>query len=142
LILRQVNPTDVQVIYEINSGIQAFPWTKKALEEEMQNSQFKGWVFCDKVNITGYLFARLGDDVSEIMTLGVSQHHQRTGAATKLLNQLISLGRDIILEVSDNNEGAVTLYKKMGFKIFNIRKSYYPDGSNALCMKLNIANPQ
>jgi ribosomal protein S18 acetylase RimI-like enzyme len=47
----------------------------------------------------------------------------------------------ILLEVSENNLGALTLYKKMGFQISGTRKAYYPDGSSAICMKLNIANP-
>ena len=37
----------------------------------------------------------------------------------------LNQGDRIILEVASNNEPAINLYKKCGFKIINIRKKYY-----------------
>lgn len=46
----------------------------------------------------------------------------------------------VYLEVSSRNLPAVALYRKVGYEIYRERKKYYPDGSNALCMKKTIQN--
>lgn len=44
----------------------------------------------------------------------------------------------ILLEVSEENHQAIHLYKKLGFKVINIRKNYYKDNKHALIMMLNF----
>ncbi len=46
----------------------------------------------------------------------------------------------VYLEVSSRNLPAVALYRKVGYEIYRERKKYYPDGSDALCMKKTIQN--
>jgi [ribosomal protein S18]-alanine N-acetyltransferase len=141
VILRQVFLTDLKEIIKINNSVQTFPWSKKAVEDEFINPLSKGFVVLNGVNITGYAFVRSLDSGLELMTLGVGDRYQRQGVGTYLLGYIRGLTQCLILEVSENNLGALTLYKRMGFEIFGTRKHYYPDGSSALCMKLNIANP-
>jgi ribosomal-protein-alanine N-acetyltransferase len=139
-ILRPVTLTDLLQIYKINTSVQSSPWSKKAIEDELTNSASKGWVTLDNVNITGYIFVRVTGDQLEILTLGVGYEHQRRGIARALIKHVLHIlieASEVILEVNENNIAALTLYKTLGFKIFNTRKNYYPDGSSALCMSLN-----
>ena len=46
------------------------------------------------------------------------------------------LNKNIILEVSQNNEIAKKLYEDFNFRDMAIRKKYYQDGSDAIIMKL------
>jgi ribosomal-protein-alanine N-acetyltransferase len=46
--------------------------------------------------------------------------------------------KKLLLEVSEKNEPAKRIYEKKGFKSIGVRKSYYPDGSNAILMELNF----
>ena len=39
------------------------------------------------------------------------------------------------LEVKDTNEAAINLYKSLGYEIFEYKKNYYPDMTNAYLMK-------
>ncbi len=70
--------------------------------------------------------------------LFVDEKHRKKGIATKLINSIVDKEniKRIILEVSDSNKKALSLYKKFGFIIVNKRNKYYKDGSNALIMEL------
>jgi ribosomal-protein-alanine N-acetyltransferase len=144
--VQQASRDHLPEIFKLNNLVQTFPWTKKNLQDEFENPIFIGLVAKDHEKIIGYLLGRHIDLGVEVMTLGVHMEHQRQGIATKLLSSFMGHGsshpaKAILLEVSENNLGALTLYKKMGFQISGTRKAYYPDGSSAICMKLNIANP-
>lgn len=144
IILRPILKEDLEEIYKINNEVQAFPWTFKALSEEFQNPFFKGLTATLKDNpqVIGYIFTRINGPELEVMSIGVAVKYQRNSIARQLLNEALKglgQGGKAFLEVSETNEGAISLYKKVGFSVFSQRKNYYPDGTAALCLKLNIA---
>lgn len=60
--------------------------------------------------------------------------HRNNGYALSLFEHLINnTKKKIIIEVNVNNEAAIALYKKLGFKVLNIREKYY-DEDDALVM--------
>ncbi len=138
--IRPINKEDIKDIFKINNSVQGNPWTRNAIQAEIENPLSLGWVSLDKVVITGYIFIRKNGSESEIMTVGVSPENQRKGIGEKLISHALAQlpqGSTVNLEVSHLNEGALTLYKKIGFIVTATRKSYYPDGSDGLCMQLN-----
>lgn len=44
-----------------------------------------------------------------------------------------------MLEVNVDNTPAVALYTKLGFKRVGYRRDYYPDGSDAILMRMPIS---
>lgn len=78
------------------------------------------------------------DDIN-LLDIATKTAHKRKGYARTLLNYLISLkkpNQTMSLEVRSKNLPAISLYKGLGFKALNIRKKYYKDGDDALCMFL------
>lgn len=78
------------------------------------------------------------DDIN-LLDIATKEQYKRKGFATKLLNYVISLKKPeqtFSLEVKSKNIPAINLYKSVGFKTLNIRKRYYKDGDDALCMFL------
>ena len=64
----------------------------------------------------------------EILLIYVCKDFRNQGLGTKLLKKIeknITCLNKIYIEVSKNNTEAISFYKKMNFKIFNSRKSYY-----------------
>jgi ribosomal-protein-alanine N-acetyltransferase len=86
--------------------------------------------------VLGYLEIRLVDGVVDIMNLFVSEDARRRGVATALMNEMIEKEdfNRIMLEVNENNNPAIKLYTKLGFKEISYRERYY-DEDTALIME-------
>ena len=86
--------------------------------------------------VLGYLEIRLVDGVVDIMNLFVSEDARRKGIATSLMNEMIEKENfnRIMLEVNENNNPAIRLYTKLGFKEISYRERYY-DEETALIME-------
>jgi ribosomal-protein-alanine N-acetyltransferase len=76
------------------------------------------------------------------MSIAVDNKHKRSGVGKALLGFVIehysNSDKEIWLEVRDNNEVAIALYKSCGFENIGIRKGFYRDETpprNALTMK-------
>lgn len=86
--------------------------------------------------VLGYLEIRLVDGVIDIMNLFVSEEERRKGIATALMSEMINKEKynRIMLEVNENNNEAIRLYTKLGFKEISFRERYY-DEDTALIME-------
>ena len=78
--------------------------------------------------IIGDLFIIEKKSEYEILLIYVSKDFRNKGLGTKLLNNIeesINCLNKIYLEVSENNLGAISFYKKMNFKNIYTRKDYF-----------------
>jgi len=98
-------------------------------------------------DVCGYLIALIlpYEKAAEILRIGVLPENRRTGLARRLLKVLektLTNTRELLLEVSEKNEGAIHFYESYGFTRIGKRKKYYRDGSDALLMKKIIETVQ
>ena len=80
--------------------------------------------------LAGFIMARMVVDEAEILSVAVARAWQGRGLARQLLTlsmrRLAGLGaRTIFLEVSEDNEAALALYKRAGFHQVSHRENYY-----------------
>jgi len=91
-------------------------------------------------NLTGFIiYTAFENDRAEIEYIHVLEDYRRQGIAVKLLEfcieNILSLGcKSITLEVRTNNNEAIKLYEKLGFKHSHIRSNYYSNGDDASLM--------
>lgn len=69
-------------------------------------------------------------DETNIITVGVKNEYRRKGFARLLFYKVFevsvaALMKSVLLEVSVNNEPAISLYRGLGFKKIGSRKGYY-----------------
>lgn len=88
----------------------------------------------------GMILARVAADEAEVLTLAVDPAVQRRGLARALLEQTLSTARQrgadaMFLEVASGNGPGRNLYGAAGFVAVGCRRSYYPDGSDALVLR-------
>jgi len=144
--LRAAVKADLPEILGINDCVQSHPWTENQIEEELERPETFKLVAVDPLEkIVGYLLAREGPDSAELLMIGVLSIAMRQGVGKRLIRGLLTHLKqrlDVFLEVSSENKGAVSFYEHLGFSTHLIRRGYYRDGSDALCMKLKLANPQ
>ena len=99
-----------------------------------------GYYLDDK--LVGFVHITKLYETMDIVNVVVDREVRKQGIATKLINYVIDLFDDIdnvMLEVNENNNAAIALYEKYGFKVINKRNNYYGNDA-ALIMKRVVEN--
>ncbi|HZW92073.1 MAG TPA: ribosomal protein S18-alanine N-acetyltransferase [Candidatus Eremiobacteraceae bacterium] len=95
--------------------------------------------------IAAFLVARRVDPEWELENIVVSGAARRRGMGTLLLHEFVeNVGargdKAIFLEVRESNQGARSLYRKLGFEEAGLRKNYYSDPhEDAIVCRLRVA---
>ncbi len=96
---------------------------------------------CGVVAEGGLALLRIAGDEAEVLTLAVAPGWRRLGLGRRLLSA--GLGEAArggaaaaLLEVAPNNVAARQLYAAAGFAEVGRRRAYYPDGGDALVLRL------
>ncbi|MGC8606960.1 MAG: ribosomal protein S18-alanine N-acetyltransferase [Vulcanisaeta sp.] len=90
----------------------------------------------------GYIISCIeGLGRGHVISVGVLRNYRRMGIGNTLMCQSIcsmaEKGIDhVILEVRVSNTPAITLYRKLGFDVRDVLRSYYNDGEDAYLMML------
>jgi ribosomal-protein-alanine N-acetyltransferase len=103
----------------------------------MNESENYSFILIKKNSKTaGYLILYDTTDSIDLFEIAVDSSFLRQGMGTMLLEVLFEKksDRNIFLEVSEDNEKALSLYKKNNFKEISIRKNYYKNGKSAIIM--------
>src|SRR6476619_6711866 len=93
--------------------------------------------------VVGHAVASIVGDVAELQRISVDRPHRRTGLATALLAAVRDLavndGADrLLLEVPEDNAGAIAFYETEGFAEVGRRRHYYKDGATAVVLSLGL----
>jgi ribosomal-protein-alanine N-acetyltransferase len=92
----------------------------------------------------GFVLGRAAAGEAEVLTLAVRPAARRAGAGRALMHALAATaaGRGaeyLFLEVSEANAAARALYAALGAAEAGRRRRYYPDGSDALVLRLDLS---
>lgn len=116
------------------------PWSKEAIEAELQNETAYFFIAKKLNSICGYIGMHIVIDECYIANIAVSPKWHRNGIGCALLQHAIKTAKNknasfISLEVRKSNKAAISLYEKFGFTIRGERKNFYCDPcENALIM--------
>lgn len=97
-------------------------WNNNVLEQEVLKEECKYIVAkTEEDEIIGFAGILTNLDIVEIMNIVVKKSYRHKGVGQKLLEELIKMAKEsgldtISLEVNSQNEPAINLYKKLGFK--------------------------
>jgi ribosomal-protein-alanine N-acetyltransferase len=92
--------------------------------------------------LVGYASAAVIDDVADLTRIAVRPAARRSGVARTLFAALVDQAakrgaRRMMLEVDETNEGALALYRSVGFAEVARRRDYYGRGVDAVVMELS-----
>lgn len=96
--------------------------------------------------VVGYAVASAAGDVVELQRIGVDPKQRRNGLATLLLDGVLDLARAegaerVLLEVREDNVGALAFYAARGFTEVTRRQRYYRDGTAAVVLERAATGP-
>lgn len=138
--VRRMNEKDIGAVADMEMKIFGVPWSKKTLEDCLNNNLYSIYVIEKDEELAGYICFMAVAGELELLRIAVDSRFRRQGLAVILMEIMLewadenNIG-DLTLEVRSRNYPAVNLYERYGFKPEGIRKKYYrnPD-DDALIM--------
>ena len=114
-------------------------WSYNVLKQELENKNTTYIVAKEDDEIIGFAGLSTCLDEATLNNIVVKKSHRNRGIGGELLEALIELCselrmRTFTLEVDTENEPAIHLYEKFGFKNLGIRKKYYNNTQDAIIM--------
>jgi ribosomal-protein-alanine N-acetyltransferase len=121
-------------------------WSRESYESELADTELRCYLAATDGD--GVLLGCAGlltiADTAQILTVGVLPQWRRRGIGWLLVQALVQESRlrkavEVLLEVRVDNDAAIKLYEKMGFKRLGIRRGYYERGRvDAVTMRLEL----
>ncbi len=142
--MRELSDSDLSLVIEIENRAFAHPWPSQAFED--LKSQYILLLEVDG-KLSGYIIYHVVLEEAVILNFAIEPGLQRQGHGEYLLRQSMKALRDrgcslFYLDVRESNQAAIGLYKKLGFSVMGIRKSYYSDpDEDAIVMGLVQTSP-
>ena len=138
--IRALTLGDLNAIEGIEHDSYDTPWSRSMFAGELAKPASLCLGGFEGEQLAGYLIVSRYVDAWHIMNIAVSPDFRRRGIATALLQRLFELTDDrsrrgYTLEVRVSNDGAISLYERLGFTARGIRRGYYTDNrEDALIM--------
>lgn len=94
-------------------------------------------------SVVGYAAASIVADIAELQRIAVTPARRRTGLAAALLAAVVAAAKAqradrLLLEVREDNAGALAFYAEQGFVEIDRRRRYYRDGATAIVLRLPL----
>ncbi|HEY4687279.1 MAG TPA: ribosomal protein S18-alanine N-acetyltransferase [Candidatus Subteraquimicrobiales bacterium] len=124
---------DVEGVYRIERQVFPSPWTKEAFKREIKNENHSVMLAAKNgQEVVGYAGLFFVYDEGHVTNIAVKPELQGRGVGTCLLLELIKAAllkrvTNLMLEVRESNQIALSLYRKFGFEPMGVRKDYYLD---------------
>jgi len=137
MILKKASIEDLNKLLEIENACFAqkdSPLNKRTMGYHLRRKRIIGAY--DREELLGYIliFPR---KIPRIYSIAIHPQARGKGIAKKLIKEALHVNKNLRLEVRDDNQNAINLYKKLGFTCKGIKKSFYPDGCDARVYYLN-----
>ena len=144
-IVRQMEVDDLQQVMVIENENFSKPWTDKGFLTFLLRYDTLFLVAEEDGEILGFAGVVMVLDEAEVTNVAVKKSRQKEGLGRLLMESLIRLIAELEieilhLEVRVSNEGALSLYKRIGFDAVGIRHNYYEEPrEDAVLMRRRIS---
>lgn len=140
--VRPAVPADLEVLTALEQSVFGpNAWTPAQLAEELSRGDRWYVVAAVDSEVIGFAGLYLSVPDADVQTVAVADDRQGRGVGGLLVSALVAHAWDIgctriFLEVRAGNDAALRLYEAAGFVRLGRRRRYYPDGSDAVTMRL------
>ena len=126
------------------AAFNATAWSLSTFWSELsQRNRYYLALVDDKKEIVGFAGVAFNGPDADIQTMVIKPEFQRQGYGKKILDALLEKVKErkvnrVFLEVVSDNEPAISLYLSRKFAQIAKRSNYYPNGSDAVIMELDL----
>ena len=119
------------------------PWQKNEIEKLITEDNKCAFVTEKNGHLACYIGCDIVLDECNIGNLVTEEEERGKGLATAILKRLLEYLKErgikhVYLEVESTNPAAISVYKKCGFRSYNIRKDYFGTNRDAILMDCEI----
>ena len=138
--IRDLTLNDIDRVMDIESKTFLAPWKKEEMLYELNENKFSNMaVILVDDYIVGFYDYWVTFDSATIAQIAIDPTYQRQHLGSLLIEEILKDARakkvrTMTLEVRKNNEKAVKLYQKFGFKQTLVKEKYYSNGDDAIYM--------
>lgn len=142
--VRSCTVADVAKLAELEARCFADAWSTGSVHNEVKAAHGRAWLATDDGEPVGYLLAWLVGDEAQINRVGVIAEQRGRGLGLELVRVCLASvaeqgAQSALLEVHADNAPALAVYRRCGFAQIGRRKAYYPDGGDALVLRVTLA---
>jgi [ribosomal protein S18]-alanine N-acetyltransferase len=145
-VIRAAGPDDVPAIAGLElDNLGADAWSEGLVAEGVNGRLPTVHYLVAEVDgeVVGYAAASIVADIAELQRIAVDAGHRRGGLATELVRAIRQRAQDagadrLLLEVREDNAGALAFYTAAGFGEVARRRRYYRDGATAVVLGLSL----
>lgn len=135
----EYSPVYIDDILDIEKKSFTRPWTKAMFLSSAKNPSALFKIALDGQKLVGYCVFQIAGNESEILDIAVKPEERGKSYGRKLLEFVFDVSvkkdcKNVFLETASDNEKALSLYARLGFKKVSVRKKYY-EGQDAIIMK-------
>jgi len=130
LIIRHMEEKDVKDVAKLAFLSFSEPWSENAYLQTLSNPLYLSLVAYKEEEFLGFADVTLVCGEASLNNIAVKEKYKQKGVATSLINTLIDKLKEkgivsLTLEVRPSNTPAISLYKKLGFKVCGRRQDFY-----------------
>ncbi len=144
IIFTKVTEKDIDDIVIIENESFQYPWKRETFESELTNTFSRFFIARKNKDPAGFIIYWDIPYEIHLINIAVRPKYRRMGTGAMLLGEMINYAEMnskqlITLEVRVSNKGAITFYRKFGFREVYIREKYYVDNDeDAIVMERYI----
>jgi [ribosomal protein S18]-alanine N-acetyltransferase len=137
LAFRRAGEADVARVMEIEKDGFKHPWSRDLIERELGHAWSQILLACElgapeAERILGYIVFWLVHDEIHVLNVATAIEARRRGVGRALMAAAENAGRSrgariSTLEVRRSNEGAIALYRAIGYRQVGVRPNYYAE---------------
>ncbi|MDD4526879.1 MAG: ribosomal protein S18-alanine N-acetyltransferase [Candidatus Margulisbacteria bacterium] len=140
--LQKAQANDLAFLERIHQQTIASVWSREDFLNALDKDDKIVSLIIEQGSPVGYIMVDVLPPEAELINIAIGPENQSRGIGSKAMKILMNNLREkkiesIFLEVRATSK-AVDFYKSNGFEVIGVRKKYYPDGENALRMRLCI----
>lgn len=118
-------------------------WSVDAWRAELRQADRRAWVARHGGMVVGAALFQVVAETADLHRIVVDPGYRRAGLARQLMAAGLSWAADegatrVVLEVRPDNQGAVELYRGLGFVEISRRRDYYAPGVDCLVMSRDV----
>ena len=146
MIIRPATADDVAAIADLEfDNLGADAWSEGLVREGVTGNLPTITYLVAEIEdeLVGHATASIVADIAELQRIAVDRDHRRVGIATALLDAVVDTanhrGADrLLLEVREDNAGALAFYASHDFIEIDRRPRYYRDGTTAVVLRRSL----
>ena len=149
--VRPATPADLDAVVALEAaGLGADAWSRPLLAEGVAGRVptatylvAVGGEDGGDEEVVGHAVVSIAGDIAELQRIAVAPAHRRAGHASALLAEVVERSRAagaerLLLEVREDNAGALGFYAARGFVEVDRRPRYYRDGATAVVLRRGL----